>query len=96
MVTNRAASARSRDAVFRAVADPTRRSILHSLRAGGRNVAEISGAYPMSRPAVSRHLRILRAAGLVRRRRAGRHEIYELDPAPLKRLDEWLAEYRTL
>lgn len=80
--------------VFKAVADPTRRTILDSLRAGGRPVGELAGGFTVSRPAISKHLRVLREARLVVERREGRRRIYELSPLPLGDLDVWLAEYR--
>jgi DNA-binding transcriptional ArsR family regulator len=82
--------------VFRAVADPTRRAILDSLRRGERPVNDIAAAFPVSRPAISRHLRLLRHAKLVIERRDGRNRLYALDPRPLMRVDVWLDEYRSL
>jgi DNA-binding transcriptional ArsR family regulator len=83
------------DTVFRAVADPVRRAILDRLRSGPLPVQAIAGAFPISRPAVSRHLRILRSANLLRQRRSGRQQLYELDPAPLFALDQWLERHRS-
>jgi DNA-binding transcriptional ArsR family regulator len=83
---------------FYAIADPTRRAILDSLRAREAPVVEIAAGFAMSRPAVSRHLRILRDARLVRERRGGsdgRQRIYELTPAPLKQVVQWADAYRT-
>jgi DNA-binding transcriptional ArsR family regulator len=80
--------------VFRAVADPTRRTLLDRLRAGGRPAGELAGAFSVSRPAISRHLRILKEARLVVERREGRRRIYQLAPRPLGDIDAWLAEYR--
>jgi DNA-binding transcriptional ArsR family regulator len=85
---------RSED-LFRAVADPTRRAILDRLRRGGLPVGELAAAFPVTRPAISRHLRILRGARLVRERREGRQRVYELDPRPLVALEAWLEGYRT-
>jgi DNA-binding transcriptional ArsR family regulator len=62
-----------------ALGDPTRRAILERLRDGARAVGEIARDLPISRPAVSQHLRVLREAGLVRDRRAGTRRLYELD-----------------
>jgi len=81
MVTN--------DAVFRAVADPIRRRILARLRAGAIETGRIARAFPVSRPAISRHLRVLTEAGLVRRRRIGRRCLYALNAAPLKAVRDW-------
>ena len=80
---------------FRAVADPTRRAILDRLRAGGAPVNEIAAHFDMSRPAVSRHLRVLREARLIREHRSGRQRIYELTPAPLAQVHHWVETYRT-
>ncbi len=82
------------EAVFRAVADPTRRAILARLRGQRVAVGELAQAFPCSRPAISKHLRILRRARLVVVRREGRRRLYELNPVALVTLDEWLAEYR--
>jgi len=94
--TDAAASlAPSRDAAFNALADPTRRAVLDLLRAGTRPAGEIARAFPVSRPAISKHLRILRHAHLVEERREGRHRLYQLNPEPLKAVDSWLDQYRS-
>ena len=80
--------------VHAAVADPTRRQILELLSAGDRPAGELADAFPVSRPAISRHLRVLREAGLVRVRVDRQQRIYALDPAPLEQLDAWLEPYR--
>lgn len=79
---------------FHAVADPTRRAVLDLLRAGSRPAGEIARAFPVSRPAISRHLRQLRRAGLVQEHRRGRHRLYQLNAAPLREVDRWLQQYR--
>lgn len=79
---------------FRAVADPTRRAILDRLRSGAAPVADIAAGFRMSRPAVSKHLRILRQARLVREQRAGRQRVYRLEPAPLEEVLRWVETYR--
>src|SRR4051812_13633798 len=84
----------SRDSAFNALADPTRRSVLDLLRAGRRPAGEIARAFPISRPAISKHLKILRRAHLVDEHREGRHRFYQLNPEPLKTVDQWLDEYR--
>ncbi|MGC1208973.1 MAG: metalloregulator ArsR/SmtB family transcription factor [Ornithinimicrobium sp.] len=76
------------------VADPTRRQILEYLRGGERGAGELGDHFPISRPAVSRHLRVLREAGLVISRIEGQRRIYSLDARPLAELDEWLEPYR--
>ncbi len=80
--------------MFEALADPTRRAVLDMLREGSRSAGEIARAFPVSRPAISKHLRRLRRAELVRERRRGRHRLYAFNPAPLKEVDRWLMEYR--
>jgi len=82
------------DAVFKALADPTRREILSLLRGGGSSVGEIASNFHMSRPAVSKHLRQLRSAGLIVDRAAGTARICELNAEPLHDVDAWLSEYR--
>src|SRR6266700_1637780 len=82
------------DAAFSALADPTRRAVLDLLRAGTRPAGDIARAFPISRPAISKHLRILRRAHLVEERREGRHRMYQLNPEPLKSVDSWLQQYR--
>jgi DNA-binding transcriptional ArsR family regulator len=82
------------EAAFNALADPTRRAVLDLLRAGTRPAGEIARAFPVSRPAISKHLRILRRAHLVEERREGRHRLYQLNPEPLKAVDSWLEHYR--
>lgn len=79
-----------------AVADPTRRQILDLLVDAEVTAGELAAAFPVSRPAVSRHLRVLREAGLVRVRGDGRRRLYALDPRPLRELDTWLDPYRRL
>jgi DNA-binding transcriptional ArsR family regulator len=87
-------TAPARDAAFNALADPTRRAVLDLLRAGTRPAGEIARAFPISRPAISKHLKILRRAHLVDEHRQGRHRFYQLNPEPLKTVDSWLDEYR--
>lgn len=84
----------SPDAAFAALADPTRRALLDLLRAGSMPAGQIALAFPVSRPAISKHLRSLRHASLVREHRRGRHRYYELNPQPLKAVDQWLDSYR--
>jgi len=80
--------------VVGAIADPVRRDILTMLRRGPRPAGAIAGAFEISRPAVSRHLRILRETGLVVGQHHGRERHYRLDLAPLAELDAWLAQLR--
>jgi DNA-binding transcriptional ArsR family regulator len=81
---------------FYAVADPTRRAILDRLREGSAPVAALAAGFAMSRPAVSKHLRVLRDARLVRERPSGddaRQRVYELTPGPLREVVRWAATY---
>jgi DNA-binding transcriptional ArsR family regulator len=78
------------------LADPTRREIVALLAAGEQGAGQVAERFPVSRPAISRHLRVLREAGLVRVRVAGQRRVYALDPRPLAELDAWLAPYRQL
>jgi DNA-binding transcriptional ArsR family regulator len=84
----------SPEATFQALADPTRRAVLDLLRRGSQPAGEIAGAFPVSRPAISKHLRLLRRAHLVREHREGRHRVYRLNPEPLRAVDTWLEQYR--
>jgi DNA-binding transcriptional ArsR family regulator len=81
-------------ATFQALADPTRRAVLDLLRRGSQPAGDIAGAFPISRPAISKHLRLLRRAHLVQEHREGRHRVYELNPEPLRAVDSWLDQYR--
>ena len=79
-----------------ALADPVRRELVQLLAHGEVAAGELADRFPVSRPAVSRHLRVLREAGLVTVRAEGKRRLYALDPAPLRELDEWLETYRDL
>jgi DNA-binding transcriptional ArsR family regulator len=79
-----------------ALADPTRRALLELLAGGELPAGELAERFPVSRPAISRHLRVLREAGLVTARTEGKRRLYALDPRPLRELDDWLAPYRDL
>ena len=83
-------------AVFQAVSDPTRRAILDRLREGSQAVNEIAGRFDVSRPAISKHLRVLLDAGLVTESRDGRNRMYKLNPGPLREVDRWIEQYRGL
>lgn len=82
--------------VWSALADPGRRAILDLLLTGPRPVGELSEASGMSQPSTSKHLRVLRDAGLVRVERDAQRRLYTVDPAPIADLDAWLAPYRAL
>jgi len=79
-----------------ALADPTRRELVALLAAGELPAGELADRFPVSRPAISRHLRVLREAGLVTSRTDGKRRLYALDPRPLRELDAWLEPYRDL
>jgi DNA-binding transcriptional ArsR family regulator len=81
-------------AVFGVLAEPRRRRILDLVRDGERSVGELVEALAMSQPAVSKHLRVLREAGLVEARVDEQRRLYRLRPEPLRELDAWLAPYR--
>src|SRR5215469_8108994 len=83
------------EVVFGALADPTRRAVLDLLRQGGLPAGRIAEAFPVSRPAVSKHLALLRRARLVEESRHGRNRVYRLNPRPLRVVDNWLAHYRS-
>jgi DNA-binding transcriptional ArsR family regulator len=86
---------RQRDLIFRAIADPTRREILKVLRVNQQTVGEIAQNFSMSRPAISKHLRLLRSAGLVVSRREGTASRCSLNARPLRAVDDWLRDYET-
>jgi len=82
-----------RDAAFAAVADPTRRRVLERLAGGPQPVGEIARGLPVSRPAVSQHLKVLKAAGLVVDHAEGARRVYAIDPAGLGVLRGWLDQF---
>lgn len=84
----------SPEATFQALADPIRRAVLDLLRYGGQPAGHIAQAFPVSRPAISKHLRLLRHAHLVQEHREGRNRVYHLNPEPLRAIDSWLEHYR--
>jgi DNA-binding transcriptional ArsR family regulator len=82
------------DRTFAALADPTRRRILAHLARGNHRVTHLARPHAMSLPAVSKHLRVLEQAGLLRRRRYGRVHEMELNAEPLRKAARWVEEYR--
>lgn len=90
MVTTRRPTA---NAAFRAIADPTRREILGLLRGGPRTVGGLAGNFRMSRPAISKHLRLLRSAGLVATQKVGASHVCRLNAKPLHAVSDWLRDY---
>ena len=81
-------------ATFAALADPTRRSILAQLTKGEATVNELAAPYAMSLPAVSRHLKVLEKAGLIRKGRSAQWRPCRLEVAPLQRVESWMEPYR--
>lgn len=79
--------------VFKAIGDPTRRAILDLLAESERSVGELTDAFPMSQPAMSQHLKVLRTAGLVTPRKDGRRRLYRVAPEPLREVYDWVQHY---
>jgi DNA-binding transcriptional ArsR family regulator len=84
------------DNVLLALSDQSRRTMLEELRRGPATVNELASIVPIARPGVSRHLRVLREAGLVAVRKDAQRRLYSLQPDPLAELDEWLGNYRAI
>jgi DNA-binding transcriptional ArsR family regulator len=80
--------------VFAALADPTRRRVVELLAERDRTAGELASTFTVSRPAVSRHLRVLRDAGLIRSRGEAQRRIYSLEPESLEEVDEWIESLR--
>lgn len=80
--------------VFSAIADPVRRAILETLNAKPLAAGQLADRFPISRPAVSRHLKVLRQAGLVSVSTTGRTRMYRVEPGPLAEIEGWLIQYR--
>ena len=79
---------------FAALAEPTRAGIIEALADSAQTVNQIVSRFSLSQPSISRHLRVLREAGLVSVHRDGQRRVYRLDPAPLREIDAWLERYR--
>jgi DNA-binding transcriptional ArsR family regulator len=84
------------EAVLRALADESRRTVLETLTGGPATAGELAALLPIARPGVSRHLRVLREAGLVEFRQEAQRRVYSLRLEPLAEIDEWLGRYRAL
>ena len=84
------------EAALRALADPSRRSIVARLARGPVTAGELAAMFPIARPGVSRHLRVLREAGLVEVRAEAQRRVYSLRTDPLAEIDTWLGPYRVL
>lgn len=80
--------------VFAAIADPTRRAMLDLLRETEWRAGDLAARFPVSRPAIAKHLGVLRRAGLIQERRQAQARLYSLDPSALAEVDRWLAPYR--
>lgn len=93
LMVNRSVKSRQLDGVFAALAHPTRRAILHRLARGEASVGEVAAPFRVSLPALSRHIRVLENAGLVRRRLDGRVHRLRLVAEPLRGAVGWMAEY---
>src|SRR3984957_8829331 len=85
----------SSEATFPPLAAPPRRAVLDLLRSGSQPAGHIAQTFPVSRPAISKHLRLLRRAHLVLEHREGRNRVYQLNPEPLRAVDSWLEHYRS-
>jgi len=81
------------NALFAALSDPTRRQVFERLQTGGRSVGEIARNLPVSRPAVSQHLKVLKDAGLVSDRAEGTRRVYYIDPQGLAAVRKWLDQF---
>jgi DNA-binding transcriptional ArsR family regulator len=84
------------DAVLQALSDRSRRTVLEALLGGPATVSELAALLPIARPGVSRHLRVLREAGLVKVHQEAQWRFYSIRPEPLAEVDEWLSRYRAL
>jgi DNA-binding transcriptional ArsR family regulator len=84
------------EAALRALADPSRRTVVERLARGPVTAGELAELLPIARPGVSRHLRVLREAGLVEVRAEAQRRVYSLRAEPLAEIDEWLGPYRAL
>jgi DNA-binding transcriptional ArsR family regulator len=84
------------DAVLQALSDKSRRTVLEILAGGPATAGTLAARLPIARPGVSRHLRVLREAGLVEVRQEAQRRVYSLRPGPLAEVDQWLGRYRAL
>jgi len=84
------------EAVLRALADESRLTLVEALANGPATAGQLAALLPIARPGVSRHLRVLREAGLVQVRKEAQRRVYQLRPQPLAEVDQWLGPYRTL
>ena len=84
------------EAALKALADDSRRTMLETLAEGPATVGELAALLPIARPGVSRHLRVLREAGLVDVRQEAQRRVYSLRPQPLTEINDWLSRYLTM
>ena len=84
------------DAVLQALSDSSRRTVLEALGQGPATVGQLASLLPIARPGVSRHLRVLREAGLVEVRHEAQFRVYSLRAEPLAEIDDWLGRYRAI
>lgn len=84
------------EATLRALADESRRTVIETLAKGPATAGDLAALLPIARPGVSRHLRVLREAGLVEVRQDAQRRVYTLRPEPLAEVDAWLEQYRVL
>ncbi len=80
--------------IFKVLADPTRRAVLERLASAEMTATELRAGFPISQPAMSQHLAVLRGAGLISERREGRYAHYRMEPSGMAPLHQWLARYR--
>ena len=86
----------SLDTLFQALADPTRRAVIGRLGRGSASVGELAAPFDMALPSFTQHLKVLEETGLVRSEKTGRLRVYWLEPEPLRRAEDWMAEQRAL
>lgn len=84
------------EAILRALADESRRTLVEALAGGPSTAGELAALLPIARPGVSRHLRVLREAGLVDVQKVAQRRVYRLRPEPLAEVDDWLGRYRAI
>jgi DNA-binding transcriptional ArsR family regulator len=94
MVQQQPARSAALDNLFHALADPTRRAMLQSLAGGQRNIGELAAPHRMSFAAASKHVRVLEAAGLVKRKIEGRAHLCRIDPSILRMAEKWIGDRR--
>lgn len=83
------------DATFTSLADPTRRAMLLALKSGEKSVGELAAPHAMTRAGAAKHLAVLEKAGLIERRKVGRHQMCRLHPEPLRHAETWLQQWES-